>query len=126
MRSVVVVLPASMWAIMPMFRVFSSEYCLAKTSSAFDEAPSPFSLSHQGRGVGVRGVYTIERLTSDSGRMPYLHLPCGAHLPSFLLPRRCCSMHREFLRRAFQPWIFPAAATHTSGATETPGTTSAS
>src|SRR5207237_6782484 len=35
MRSVVVVLPASMWAMMPMFRVFSSEYCRSTSSSAF-------------------------------------------------------------------------------------------
>src|SRR5436190_9259813 len=35
MRSVVVVLPASMWAMMPMFRVLSSEYCRSTSSSAF-------------------------------------------------------------------------------------------
>src|SRR5438477_299235 len=36
MRSVVVVLPASMWAMMPMLRVFSSEYCRSTAwSSAF-------------------------------------------------------------------------------------------
>src|SRR5919204_5656760 len=35
MRSVVVVLPASMWAMMPMLRVFSSEYCRSTSSSAF-------------------------------------------------------------------------------------------
>src|SRR5205823_7764567 len=36
MRSVVVVLPASMCAMMPMFRVFSSEYC---RSTAFLVSP---------------------------------------------------------------------------------------
>src|SRR6267143_1424857 len=35
MRSVVVVLPASMWAMMPIFRVLSSEYCRSTSSSAF-------------------------------------------------------------------------------------------
>src|SRR3982751_1278620 len=35
MRSVVVVLPASMWAMMPMLRVFSSEYCRSTSSPAF-------------------------------------------------------------------------------------------
>src|ERR1051325_7441990 len=35
MRSGVVVLPASMWAMMPMFRVFSSEYCRSTSSPAF-------------------------------------------------------------------------------------------
>src|SRR6266481_382003 len=34
MRSVVVVLPASMWAMMPMLRVFSSEYCRSTASSS--------------------------------------------------------------------------------------------
>src|SRR5258708_6336229 len=35
MRSVVVVLPASMWAMMPIFRVFSSEYCRSTSSFCF-------------------------------------------------------------------------------------------
>src|SRR5258708_21333139 len=35
MRSVVVVLPASMWAMMPIFRVFSSEYCRSTSSLCF-------------------------------------------------------------------------------------------
>src|SRR3970040_281162 len=116
MRSVVVVLPASMWAIMPMFRVFSSEYCLAKTSSAFDEAPSPFSLSHQGRGVGVRGVYTIERLPTDSGQRLYWPLPCDGHLLSSLLQNRYCLTRQGSLRRAFPPSIFPPAETRTASA----------
>src|SRR5215475_14129376 len=47
MRSVVVVLPASMWAMMPMFRVFSSEYCRSTSllffllPAALDGHPGP-------------------------------------------------------------------------------------
>src|SRR5262249_30113341 len=39
MRSVVVVLPASMWAMMPMLRVFSSEYCRSTSFSSFFSDP---------------------------------------------------------------------------------------
>src|SRR5437867_6011121 len=50
MRSVVVVLPASMWAMIPMLRVFSSEYCRS-TSAAL---PPYDSSSHAKRGVRLR------------------------------------------------------------------------
>src|SRR5919198_315958 len=47
MRSVVVVLPASMWAMMPMLRVFSSEYCRSTVLPRFyrDDLLPPASRS---------------------------------------------------------------------------------
>src|SRR5437899_11858677 len=66
MRSVVVVLPASMWAMIPMLRVFSSEYCRS-TSAAL---PPYDSSSHAKRGVSLR---------------PPLHL--GLQLPAIMRER---------------------------------------
>src|SRR6266566_5076553 len=61
MRSVAVVLPASMWAMIPMFLVFSSGYSRATTcllgckKPPPARSPSPFEgHCHSGRGTGVR------------------------------------------------------------------------
>src|SRR6185503_20635329 len=85
MRSVAVVLPASMWAMIPMFRVFSRGYSrattfspshLAKISKAHD-ARNPFrpdallfeAPCFSGRGTGVRrassrqpGIYVTKAI----------------------------------------------------------------
>src|SRR3989442_13888602 len=49
MRSVVVVLPASIWAMIPMLRVFSSEYCRSTSASL-----PPYDSLHEKRGVRLR------------------------------------------------------------------------
>src|SRR5919109_5528451 len=64
MRSVVVVLPASMWAMMPMLRVFSSEYCRSTSSSAFCpvEAKRGVGASPPSSGVAPLPAVMRERL----------------------------------------------------------------
>src|ERR1022692_1076398 len=61
MRSVVVVLPASMWAAMPMLRVFASVYCLAIF------LPAVMGECFVRLGHAVRVLALLDRLTLVAG-----------------------------------------------------------
>src|SRR5512136_2583082 len=64
MRSVVVVFPASMWALIPMFLVRSSGYCLGICSCFSPSDPSPLEMGERLVGLGhlVRVFFLLHRI----------------------------------------------------------------
>src|SRR6266403_4257313 len=65
MRSVVVVLPASMWAMMPMLRVFSSEYCRSTASSSAFSAIYDMRRGGSAYGPPLRSVYWLPAIMRE-------------------------------------------------------------
>src|SRR5512135_2449030 len=70
MRSVVVVLPASMWALIPMFLVRSNGYCLGICSCSSPSDPSPLEMGEGLVGLGhlVRVFLLLHRVSLAVGR----------------------------------------------------------
>src|ERR1700680_726579 len=67
MRSVVVVLPASMWAMIPMFRVFSRGKARAATATAMSVTEMREGLVRLGHLVGV--FFALDRCPDAVGRI---------------------------------------------------------
>src|SRR5205814_7966523 len=102
MRSVDVVFPASMCAMIPMLRVSSSLHA---------------------RGIiCFRNPLVYETPTTDNARTPCSLPPCDAHLLSSSWPRRAHSPHRSIHPRACLPWSCPRAPANTAAASESPAT----
>src|SRR5580658_352795 len=98
MRSVVVVFPASMWAMMPMFLQRSNGTVLGTTFLLFlglsksAVSSQPLRLSAQGRlsALSLRTLVILsgvlcregpmQLLTTGNARTPYWLPPCGVHL----------------------------------------------
>src|ERR1700735_2624596 len=88
MRSVVVVFPASMCAMIPMFRQRLSGTCRG-TILSLSLLPAHFELAvHLVTHNRIRLVLLIPAFTSDSARTPYSPRPCDARLPSSSSQRR--------------------------------------
>src|SRR5712671_815280 len=113
MRSVVVVLPASMWAAIPIFRVFSIAYCRVGEFTGLGFAEFPFSITASIESpvvriktprecYGHRGARYLFTITS--GNVQMLCWPG----PSYAL-RRVSEWHYPGLDRlqVFQPQELP-------------------
>src|SRR5271170_7215197 len=92
MRSVVVVLPASMWAIMPMFLHRSNGTVLGTTFISLSGAPRKRS-KLRFYGCKRHCLQCLGFLTTGSARRPYWLRPYGEHLLSSLWLRLCHWRH---------------------------------
>src|SRR5258708_26697249 len=92
MRSVVVVLPASIWAMMPIFLHRSNGTC-RDTDFFLSSLRDSCSLTTEP--VKSLPFLNVSRylVTSDSVQKPYWPPPCGERLPFSLWPRRDHSRH---------------------------------